>query len=80
MNPPRGFLIPGISQNDGNAGARLAVCVSTPDIEAARRYLAGLEAMAREARTSSDPRVLICALRVARQGKIVSELAGRGVA
>lgn len=34
------------------------------DLEAARRYLAGVEALAREARTSSDPRVLIAAMLV----------------
>jgi hypothetical protein len=80
-NPPRGWLIPKISQNHSNEDAWPAVHAGALDIEAARRYLAGLEALAREARSSNDPRVLICALRViARQGKTIDELADRGVA
>jgi hypothetical protein len=86
-NPPRGWLIPKISQNySNNENARPAVHLCVLDIEAAGRYLAGLEALAgldalaREARISSNPRVLICALKIiARQGKTVDELTSRGV-
>ena len=69
-----------IPQHGGHAGTiRREVQVYALDLGAARRYLAGLEALAREARTSNDPRVLIAALRVAaRQGKTVAELVGRG--
>jgi len=45
-----------------------------------RRYFAELEALAREARASHDPQVLICALRlVAHQVKTVREFIRRGM-
>lgn len=46
-----------------------------PDPDAARRHLAEIEAMARDARTADDMRVLITALQVlARQAPIVDRL------
>ena len=69
-----------ISRNGGAGDTRPEVPevhVTLLDLEAARRYFAGLEALAREARTSNDPRVLMDALAVvARQGKA----GGRGAA
>jgi hypothetical protein len=48
------------------------------DAAAARRYLAGVESLAREARTSRDPRVLIATLGVLeRQHATVRTLLGR---
>jgi hypothetical protein len=56
------------------------VRVKAVNLEAVRKYLAGLEALVREARRSDDPRVLVCALRVvAWQGKTVQELTGGGL-
>ena len=37
------------------------------DVAAARQYFAGLESLAREARVSRDPRVLLAALAVMRR-------------
>jgi hypothetical protein len=46
------------------------------DLDSARRYLAGVESMAREASTSQDPRVITTALRVlSLQGPTVEQFA-----
>jgi len=56
------------------------VRVKALNLETARTYLAGLEALVQEARRSDDPRVLVCALTVvARQGKTVRELTSGGL-
>jgi hypothetical protein len=45
------------------------------DLDAARRYLAGVESMAREASTSQDPRVVVTALQViAHQSITIAEM------
>ena len=45
-------------------GVRPQIRVGRLNLDATRRYLAGLEKLCREARTSTDPRVLRTALEI----------------
>jgi hypothetical protein len=52
---------------EAEAGAQPEIQVHLIDLEAARRYFAELESLAREARCSRNPRVVLCALKVVAQ-------------
>jgi hypothetical protein len=57
---------------------RILPRIRTVDLDRSRKYLAAVEHLAREARHSRDPQVLITALRVlAMQARTIAELGVR---
>ena len=68
---------PSVPQNPKSCNTRQPVPCNLQlfDVQAARRYLFGVETLIREARTARDSRVLVAALQILRQqGQTVDAL------